>query len=680
MKITLSLHTVYTIFNWVFLCKALLIFAGISMLFPGIKYGQDAFDLFGSASNEYNSQFRLNSFESNVSNLTKVRDWELTLSYGGEFAKNIVSNLYLLSISKKLGNHFFSFRYTPAHQKDFLFSTGTSILVNDSIPAILSTKYHYEERFGFGYSYSLSKSLNIGFTARYFLQQISADQVRTYFSDSITSINTETLVKDYNFWKGDIGISYSPTDDLTLSLSSINLFTQNVVEDEYKSFLLRTNMAVSIGMNCQLNDFINTKLIYETENSFSAGTNFALKLFDENFGLSMSLFHDRYQKPFIAGIVPALSLSTKYFNITLSGVKYFSDRKGIYSFDEFSRECVHNLFNNKYSLDKALLTINFALNTTEDKLVKFIDVKVVQDIFPTLIDNYRENPFAIGKVVNLTDKPVTVKPSSIISKLNSEVIQSPIVNIKPRDTCDVPFYTISEDGNLFISKAEISQATFLLNTVNKEPDDEFRKPVLINDLNSWDGKVINLRYFVKQDVVFSQSYAKGILNFYKSQLDSISPSLNKFYTIKILFNEFVKKLVYVSDPRASVDRVQFPNETIKLKGGDCDDLSVAFSSLLESIGIQTAFVDYQSNDGVNHVNLIINTELPAKKAGLITSNDKKYFLRKNSSEVDEVWIPVKTTSLTDFNAAWEIAAQKFYDEALNKLGLAKGFVQIVDVY
>ena len=41
--------------------------------------------------------------------------------------------------------------------------------------------------------------------------------------------------------------------------------------------------------------------------------------------------------------------------------------------------------------------------------------------------------------------------------------------------------------------------------------------------------------------------------------------------------------------------------TIVLKGGDCDDLSVAFCSLLESVGIQTALVDYQGNGDVRQV-------------------------------------------------------------------------------
>ena len=80
-----------------------------------------------------------------------------------------------------------------------------------------------------------------------------------------------------------------------------------------------------------------------------------------------------------------------------------------------------------------------------------------------------------------------------------------------------------------------------------------------------------------------------------------------FEKTRILFDHFVKEMVYVADPRTNAEYVQFPDETIERKGGDCDDLSVCFSGIAESVGIQTAFVDYKSNDGISHVNLLINT-------------------------------------------------------------------------
>jgi hypothetical protein len=53
---------------------------------------------------------------------------------------------------------------------------------------------------------------------------------------------------------------------------------------------------------------------------------------------------------------------------------------------------------------------------------------------------------------------------------------------------------------------------------------------------------------------------------------------------------------YIVDPNTpfpdlrddQVDYVQFPRETLRLKSGDCDDLSVLVSAGLENLGIRTA--------------------------------------------------------------------------------------------
>ncbi len=51
----------------------------------------------------------------------------------------------------------------------------------------------------------------------------------------------------------------------------------------------------------------------------------------------------------------------------------------------------------------------------------------------------------------------------------------------------------------------------------------------------------------------------------------------------------VKNYNYYSDPR-SEEYIQPVNETINIRGGDCEDLTILLNSLLESIGINTYFV------------------------------------------------------------------------------------------
>jgi hypothetical protein len=651
------------------------------MIIKANIFAQTSFEITGCWGFGKEGVSLLNGLESNPANYSLVKDWGLTLTYGGEFSSELNSNLYLLSLSKRLNEHSFSLRYTPGYQKDFLFSTGESVVLGDSTTQTLNSKFSYKELFGFGYSYRFLDDFSGGFSLRYFNQEFNVETVSPVFADTIYIIR-ETENEQDDFWKGDVGINYSPLPEILLSVASVNLlnFGESNLSTENKPYLLRKEKAAQFGLSYSPSNSLRFNLLYETSNSAQGSINTFLRAGGGTIAAGITAFHDQFQDPFVAGLIPAISYSTEFFGVTLSGVKYFSDRETRQSFAAFKEDGINNILNNRYSFDKAVLTVTFTLNTVRIKSVELVDVQVINDIYPTLTDFYLDTPFAIGKVINLTDEPVTIRPLSRIEGINSENIQSPEVMISAGDTTEVNFYTLIPDL-LFKSRAEISYADFLVFTSGNEPDDELQKAILVNGSNSWDGKVVNLRYFIKKDPEFSINYTKNILSNHKAELDTIPPVLSKFYETEIIFNEMIKGLVYTSDPRASGEYVQFPGETAKLKGGDCDDLSVLFTSLLESVGIETALVDYnQAFEGYRHVNVLVNTEIKPEEARVLTQNDTKYFIRKNEEGIDEIWIPVETTSLTDFESAWKIGVDKFNKEALYKFGLVNGTVNIVDVY
>jgi len=641
---------------------------------------QSSFGLSGFWTPLQQSSTLLNSFEANPGNFSSLKDWGLSLSYGGEFSNTPTSSLYLISLEKQIGNHFISLRYTPGYQKEFIFNNGESIVLQDSTSQSLSSQFTYKELFGLGYSYKFSGKFSAGFSLRYFKQEFDQQSILPVFSDTVY-LNQVNKIDNINFWRGDLGINYNPSKYFSFSLATINLLNVNesVADSTLAPYEIKKDKGVSFGLSVAPLDNYDLNLIYETTNALQAGVNSYFNLFGDRIGFSISAFHDKFQSPFFAGIIPSLSFSTKLFGISLSGVKYFSDRNISHTFSEFTSDGINNIINNRYSYDKAVLTVTFALNTIPEKEVEFLDVNIIRDIYPTMSDNYLNLPFANAKIVNLTDKTLTVKPSSKIEGINEDKIISPVVTIGPKDTVEVPFFTIIPQ-TYDKKKTGISFVDFFVTANNDKPDDQAQKPILINGINAWDGKVINLRYFIKRNYEFSMDYSKKILSSYKAELDTMSYSLSIFYKAKILFNNCVKELVYTSNPTAAQDYVQFPNETLKLKGGNCDDLSVLYSSLLESVGIQTALVDYKPQNGIGHVNVLVNTQLSPEQARLITDNDSKYFIRRNESGVDEVWIPVETTSLTNFDKAWELGAEKFNQDALTNLGLAKGNVEIVDIY
>jgi len=637
---------------------------------------QSSFDLNGYFGLQDFISIPCYNYESNPSNFFNTKDWGISLQYGAEFSGSFNSSIYLLGISKRIGNHNLSARYTPGFQKEFLFSTGESIVVNDTTTQSLEANYTYKELFGLGYSYRINEQLSAGLTLRFFEQDFNQQIVKPVFGDTLYLV-TENLNEDLNFWKADIGIDYIFSDQLQFRVASINLlnFGDDPTTEEFQGFEMKQERGAFIAASYFPYNYLNFNLIYETTSSFQISSTGNA----DKFVYGVTAFHDQYQEPYIAGIVPAFGYRTNLFEVLLSGVYYFSDRTTDAGFSQFYEEGINNIINNRYSYNKIVLSLGVNISSTPEKKVELIDVEIVREIYPTFYDMYLDKPFAYGKIVNISSEQVKVTPSVNIEGITEGKVDSPQILVEPGDTVSVPFYLIISES-LNLDRATLSNADFSVSVSSNQPDDQMQKPALINSENAWDGNVVNLRYFISKDMNFSMNYAKNIFSENKNVLDSLPGELREFEKAKLLFNDFVKKMTYVSDPRASVEYVQFPNQTFELKGGDCDDLTVAYCSVLESVGIQTALVDYKNDLQLRHVNVMFNTKLSPEQAVLITNNDSKYFVRKNEQDKDEVWVPIETTSLTNFNEAWNLGVEKFNREALNELGLASGKVEIVDVY
>ncbi|MFA6598294.1 MAG: hypothetical protein WCS69_11260 [Ignavibacteriaceae bacterium] len=617
------------------------------------------------------------STETNPTNFSSAKDLAMGVSFGSEVASQTTSTLYALGIAKTFGNSNIFLRYSPGFFKEFSLLKNQSILGNDSSDISLKTDLKYQEYFSASYSYKISEKLSGGVTLKYFTEEFSQDAIGAVFSDTSLSLIRSNETESMKLWNFQFGADYLFTPSLCLSLSASNFFNMKngSLNETNKAFELRTPKNVRIALYTEPFPHVEMNFLYETAKAMQVALGQTFTFDKSSISLNVNYFSDFS----LRGMQP--SVTFRYGNICASilGVVYFSDIQKTATLSELTANGISNLTHNKYSSNKAIVNLSYLLNTSQEKLVQFIDVTVPNSLFPTFTDRFADEPFAVARVVNLSDRPVSVKPSSKIDKINSEVIYSPGVLVQPKDTASIPFYTVVSE-EYFSAKHEISFANFYVTTENREADDEIQKPLLINSSNAWDGVVGNLRYFVKKDFDFSAATAKRLLAKHKIELDTINPILLNYLQAKILFTEIIPGMLYVADPLASSDLVQFPHETIDIKGGDCDDLSVCLASFYESIGIETAFVDYKTNEQSRHVNILFNTNLSPAEANLITQNDKKYYIRKNSSGEEKVWIPIETTERSNFMNAWEKGVEIFSNEALDQLGLAKGTVQIIEIY
>ena len=82
-----------------------------------------------------------------------------------------------------------------------------------------------------------------------------------------------------------------------------------------------------------------------------------------------------------------------------------------------------------------------------------------------------------------------------------------------------------------------------------------------------------------------------------------------------------------------VDFIQFPGQSLDFKAGDCDDLSILYNTLLESLGIPTAFITIPG-----HIFTAFQLRMTPREAEKVFAGGRDFILQK-----DKVWIPVETT-------------------------------------
>lgn len=157
--------------------------------------------------------------------------------------------------------------------------------------------------------------------------------------------------------------------------------------------------------------------------------------------------------------------------------------------------------------------------------------------------------------------------------------------------------------------------------------------------------------------------ARAILSAAK---DGIVPGMNQNLQTAVAVHEGLRllRLVYQVDPssslstkdRQAVDFLQFPRQTIAYRTGDCDDLSILYASLFESLGLPAAFVTVPG-----HILVAVDLGIGKDEASR-TFQRPGDLIEKNGT----MWLPIETTLQgKSFAAAWDEGARQWRE------GLAK---------
>lgn len=621
------------------------------------------------------------TLESGLSTIGSVRDWELVVGYNYELINGGFRGFNRVGISKRLGRHGFYAEIVPQRSMSFSYESPTTILTTDTleIPSKETTRLSAEERFGFGYSLRAFENLSMGISMRSFTQSITNEKPTPIIEDTLSYIVNESNTFNQQVLRVDLSAQYSFYTNLFIGVSAHNIGNLVLKEETLEGidYALRYPKQYSLYAGWQPFESTGLFLSYETDNSYIVSLSQSLNLLGGILEIGGGVFRESERKGAVSGMQLGVRWEQYPFSFSVSGVAYLNQRPSTIGLKNFLEEGVSSLENNRFSENYVSFTLRTAVDLTTIPKIKMIDVEIREEIYPTLGEYYLFEPFASALVKNISDEIVEVIPASFIQEINEEKVYSPTVSINPGDTARVNFFTGITPRLEQAKKRNIEMAEFYLYTGKNTEEGMVQKPVLVNTANSWNSKVSTLRYFVEAQYFFAQNYSKKVLALFQDSLQRVPQSLKVFTISKILFENAVSNMNYVSDPRSSTDFVQFPEQTLELKGGDCDDISVLVAALLQSVGIQCAFIDY-SNSPVRHVSLMINTGVTPENKDALSINEQKLFIRESSSGRDELWIPIEVTEFASFNESWNKGSEMFRNEAVENLGLAKGLVKIID--
>lgn len=622
-------------------------------------------------------------FDVNPAGIAWIRDWDFgTATYTSTSGENAGFVFHGLSFGKRfLEDNAVAAQYTPGASLEFLLPTNLSQVTNT--PVSFDKRIRYEEPFALAFARKFSDEVAAGVGVRRLEEKVTDTQYQLDPGDTtfVISFNEQTA----RSWRIDVGVIWKPENSLTLSAvgRSIVAVKETTLPSDFSSFRLSDASALELGAAYAITPSLRVALDLRTDKTGAVGSEWTPV---GRTSVRAGLYCSTTESPFVYGVAVGLGWSYDFLVVD-AGYLHFLDqgkRRGSGAVGEFDAGTITRVDLNPYTHDRLSLSVKALFGNIRENLARIESVEIFGSVYPSSYETFAYRPIGKVRVRNISDKPIQARARFYVDNLMDGPTETAPVYISPGSEEEIPFTAVFNNRVKNVSQVMVRDGdVYVSATTGDEYDDKFQTRLLFQGRNDWDGNAETLRYFVTpndQDVI---RYGREILVNEMDSLENEAKELRPFLKAQMLFNAFAGKLITVGDPKQSADYVQYPSETLKLRTGDCDDMTVTFSSLLNSIGIATAFVDVipPGRPERSHIYLLFDTGLDPKYGGNIAENPKRYIVRKTKSGDETIWVPIETTVITKgFSATWTTGAQEYFDDVEIGLGLIKGWVRIVDVY
>jgi transglutaminase-like putative cysteine protease len=285
-------------------------------------------------------------------------------------------------------------------------------------------------------------------------------------------------------------------------------------------------------------------------------------------------------------------------------------------------------------------------------------------VFPVFFKYYDDHPVGTARLFNQENNPVTDLQVALFVR---QYMDAPKEISVPREIAggqahEIDLYALFTDAVMDITEGtKVAAELSLEYQIGEQRYRDTKVETLrMYDRNAmtWDDDRKAAAFITAKDPAIL-SFSKNVAGLVRSNANR-ALNENLLYAIGLFEALSLYGVDYVVDPRTpyielsktqnQVDFLQFPQQTLAYGAGDCDDLSILYCALLESVGIETAFVTVPG-----HLLMAFSTELtPEETKGSFLKTDELIFRE------DKVWIPVEVTERRGgFLKAWEIGSKKW---------------------
>lgn len=289
----------------------------------------------------------------------------------------------------------------------------------------------------------------------------------------------------------------------------------------------------------------------------------------------------------------------------------------------------------------------------------------VGTVFPILKNYYEDQSFGQIELGNtspydLNDLVVSV---SIPGLTDTATTLATIPHLSPGEATTVDLTAVFSQGILELTEAGTANAEIRIDYGILDYQEQAVPVVPIDyvDRNAvqWDDDAKIVSFMSVRDEAFKRISNRAIGLTRPTVRTGVDKNLQQAMILFELLS--ASGLAYVIDPASAyeslsrdsntIDYVQFPRQTLYYRGGDCDDLSVTYNTLLESLGIETAFITTPG-----HIFTAFKLSMDLETA-IQTFPDPNRII---DDEEGGAWLPVETTVLDrGFLVAWATGAQQW---------------------